>query len=244
MRLRSDLLRAWALATCGLVLAGCAATQPAPAPVPPPPPPPMPAPPPPPPPPAPAPAPQPDPADAAVRKLLNYHDHLRGLSPADLGQEIARLNGQVTANAQSASPATVLELSLALAQSRNSADLARAHSLLDPIVKSTRPELAPWQSIARLLSVRLGEQRRLEEQLDRQGALLREAQRNLQMTNDKLEALKAIERSLTARPPAAPSSRPRAAAPAAAPLPAPAPAPAAPAAPPAVPAPAPAPKAP
>lgn len=240
MRLRSDLLRAWALATCGLVLAGCAATQPAPAPVPPPPPPPMPAPPPPPPP-APAPAPQPDPADAAVRKLLNYHDHLRGLSAADLAQEVARLNGQVTANAQSASPATVLELSLALAQSRNNGDLARAHSLLDPIIKSTRPELAPWQSIARLLSVRLGEQRRLEEQLDRQGALLREAQRNLQMTNDKLEALKAIERSLTARPPAAPSSRPRPAAPAASTQPAPAPAPAAPAA---VPAPAPAPKAP
>ena len=82
------------------------------------------------------------------------------------------------------------------------------------------------------------------EQLDRQGALLREAQRNLQMTNDKLEALKAIERSLTARPPAAPTSRPRAAAPASSPLPAPAPAPVAPAAPPAVPAPAPAPKAP
>lgn len=205
MRLRTDLLRVWVPAGASLLLAACTLVQPAPAPVPPPPPAPAPVPPPPPPPP---PAPQVDPADAAARRLLAYHEQLRQMSPAELGQELTRMNALVAANAQSASPSVVLELSLALAQSRNNGDLARAAALLDPIVKSSNPDLAPWQPLARLLSARFIEQRKLEEQLDRMGAQLREVQRNLTQTNDKLEALKAIERSLTARPPAAPVKPP------------------------------------
>jgi hypothetical protein len=130
------------------------------------------------------------------------------MSPAELGQELTRMNALVAANAQSASPSVVLELSLALAQSRNNGDLARAAVLLDPIVKSTNPDLAPWQPLARLLSARFVEQRKLENELERQGAQLRDAQRNLTQTNDKLEALKNIERSLTARPPSAPVKPP------------------------------------
>jgi hypothetical protein len=104
----------------------------------------------------------------------------------------------------------VLELSLALSQTRSNGDLARAVVLLDPLVKATAPELQPWQPLARLLQARFAEQRRVEEQLDRQGAQLRDAQRNLQQTNDKLEALKAIERSLTARPAIVPAPVPKA----------------------------------
>jgi len=210
MRLRTDLFRAWVPAGASLVLAACTVVQPAPAPVPPPPPAPAPVPPPP----APPPPPQVDPADAVARRLLAYHEQLRQMSPAELGQELTRMNALVVANAQSASPSVVMELSLALAQSRNNGDLARAAALLDPIVKSTNPDLAPWQPLARLLSARFVEQRKLEEQLERQGVQLREAQRNLTQTNDKLEALKAIERSLTARPPSAPVKPPMAAAPA------------------------------
>lgn len=205
MRLRTDLLRAWTLASGSLVLAACTLVQPVPAPVVPPPPAPVPVPPPPPPPPPP---PQVDPADAAARRLLAYHEQLRQMSPAELGQELTRMNALVAANAQSASPSVVLELSLALAQSRNNGDLARAAVLLDPIVKSTNPDLAPWQPLARLLSARFVEQRKLENELERQGAQLRDAQRNLTQTNDKLEALKNIERSLTARPPSAPVKPP------------------------------------
>jgi len=210
MRLRTDLFRAWVPAGASLVLAACTVVQPAPAPVPPPPLAPAPVPPPP----APPPPPQVDPADAVARRLLAYHEQLRQMSPAELGQELTRMNALVVANAQSASPSVVMELSLALAQSRNNGDLARAAALLDPIVKSTNPDLAPWQPLARLLSARFVEQRKLEEQLERQGVQLREAQRNLTQTNDKLEALKAIERSLTARPPSAPVKPPMAAAPA------------------------------
>ena len=100
-------------------------------------------------------------------------------------------------------PAATLELALALSQTRNPADTGRALALLDPIAKSPSPEQQPWQGLARLLQMRLGEQRRLEEQLDRQGKELRESQRNVQQLNEKLEALKAIERSLNNRVPAA-----------------------------------------
>jgi|GEM_PF-523909 len=223
MRPRTDLLRAWALAGGSLALAACTALQPAPPPAPVPPPPPAPAPVPPPPPPPPPPV--VDPSEGVARRLLAYNEQLRQMSQAELGQELTRLNALVSANAQAASPQLVMELSLALTHARNNGDIARAAALLDPIVKSTNPDIAPWQPLARLLSVRLVEQRKLEEQLDRQGLQLREAQRNLQQTNDKLEALKAIERSLTARPPSAPvkpAAPPPPPAPSAPPAPAPA----------------------
>jgi hypothetical protein len=202
--------RRWpAAGAIALLLAACSAFQP---------PPPVPAAPPPAPPPAPAPveppappppaAPQPDPADAVARRLLAYHEQLRQFSPPELAQDITRLNAMIAANTSAASPSMVLELALALSVTRNPGDLARAVTLLDPLVRSTAPELAPWQPLARLLMGRLADQRRLEDQLERQSAQLRDAQRNLLQTNEKLEALKAIERSLNARPAGAASTPP------------------------------------
>jgi len=86
-----------------------------------------------------------------------------------------------------------------LAQTRNSADTARALGLVEPIARNPTPEQQPWQALARLLHARIAEQRRLEDQLERQGAQLRESQRSVQQLNEKLEALKAIERSLNNR---------------------------------------------
>ncbi|MBC7955050.1 MAG: hypothetical protein H7Y33_04150, partial [Cytophagales bacterium] len=124
----------------------------------------------------------------------------------DLANEVTRLSGVVSATATAAPADTVLELSLALAQQRNPGDLARAVALLEPISKSSAPELAPWQPLARLLLGRVVEQRRLEDQLTREATQRREQQRSLQQLSEKLEALKAIERSMTARPPGANAS--------------------------------------
>jgi aryl-alcohol dehydrogenase-like predicted oxidoreductase len=132
--------------------------------------------------------------------LLAYHDQLRQLSSGELSQEITRINATIAANAQAASPAQVLELALALVQNRANADVTRALAVLDPLVRSTAPELVPWQPLARLLMARLSDQRRMEELLERQTNTLRETQRNLLQTSEKLEALKAIERSLNAKP--------------------------------------------
>jgi hypothetical protein len=161
----------------------------------------------PPPPPAPAPPPAPpvpaaDATDLASRRLLFFHDQLRAMQPNEVLAEVTRLNAQLGSAPPASMPPQALELALALAQLRNNGDLARALGLIDPIVRSTAPELQPWQPIARLLAARVAEQRRLEEQLDRQGQALRESQRNVQQLNEKLEALKAIERSLNNRAPA------------------------------------------
>lgn len=178
----------------------------------------------------PAPAPPPEPADVAARRFLAYHEQIRQMSPNDLANEINRLNGVVSATATAAPADAVLELALALAQQHNGGDLARAVALLEPLTKSSAPELAPWQPLARLLLARVVEQRRLEELVARESARNRDQQRTLQQLNEKLEALKAIERSMTSRPAGVPPAPPGAAAPP--PASAPAPAPAAPAAPP------------
>jgi hypothetical protein len=199
-----------------LALAGCAPLKPpvqAPAPVvvPPPAPAPQPAPPPP----APAPAPAvPEPADAAARRLLLYNEQLRQLPAAELANEINRLNGALGTASPVQAPAVTVELALALAQTRNPADTVRALALLDPIARTPSADQQPWQALARLLVARIGEQRRLEEQLERQAGALRESQRNVQQLNEKLEALKAIERSLNNRPPTAPTPPAASAAPA------------------------------
>jgi hypothetical protein len=158
--------------------------------------------------PPPAPAP-PDPADAAdlaSRRFLAYHDQVRQMPANDLANEITRLSALVSASPTSAPADSVLELSIALAQQHNGGDLARAIALLEPLTKSSASELAAWQPLARLLLGRVAEQRRLEDQLAREAAQRREQQRSLQLLNEKLEALKAIERSMTTRPPGAPAA--------------------------------------
>lgn len=138
------------------------------------------------------------PADAAARQLLAQHERLLKLSAAELGQEVApREDAKLT-------PAAATQLALALALHRGNGDLARAQGLLDQVLRDPTPEALPWQPLARLLQGRLAEQRRLEEQIDKLNQQardsLRDNQRRLDQLNEKLEALKAIERSLNTRP--------------------------------------------
>ena len=213
------LIRFGTLASCTLTLAACVpfqhpapppavpAAAPAPAPAPPPPPPVV-------------VIQQPDQADAAARRFLAYHEQIRQMSPNDLASEINRLNGVVSATATAAPADVVLELALALSQQHNGGDVPRAVALLEPLTRSSAPELQPWQGLARLLLGRVLEQRRLEDLLEKQNQQRREQQRNLQQLNEKLEALKAIERSMTTRPAGAgvaPASSPPAASAASAP---------------------------
>jgi hypothetical protein len=134
------------------------------------------------------------PGDLVSRRLLAYHDQLRALSPGDLIQEIARLSALPVA------PDISLELALALMQTRNGGELNRAIGLVDPLIKGNLPEQRQWQPFARLLLARLLELRRLEDLLDKRSQELRDSQREVRQLNEKLEALKAIERSLAPRP--------------------------------------------
>ncbi len=139
-------------------------------------------------------------ADLAARRLLDYHEQLRQMSPAEVTAEVARLGTRVSAAGAAGTPDVVLALALALAQEHNPGDLARAESLLQPLADATSPETLPWQPMARLLAQTVAEQRRLEDLLDQQFVQRRDTARTIQQLTEKLEALKAIERSMAARP--------------------------------------------
>jgi hypothetical protein len=136
--------------------------------------------------------------------MLTYADKLRALQPPDIAAEINRLGDPGDA------PAAQMQLALALAQTRVPADLARALGLLQRVINHPAPEAQSLQPLARALAARYQEQRRVEDDRDRQAQQLRESQRRIEQLNDRLEALRAIERSFT-RPnaPGQPPNGPR-----------------------------------
>ncbi|MFT4241664.1 MAG: hypothetical protein QM569_05205 [Acidovorax sp.] len=185
-------LRVLAAACLAAVLGGCQAVRPRPAEAPPPPPPaavviavPAPA--------EAAPPPAAAPTADPVAQALARADAIARLAPAELGREIARLG-----DSEDAAPENPLLLAVALAQTRQPADTARALGLVQRVLgNAAAPALHP---LARLLESRLLQQRRLEDQLDKQAQQLREAQRRNEQLNERLEAVRAIERSLSTRP--------------------------------------------
>ncbi|MDM0038355.1 hypothetical protein QTH89_18135 [Variovorax sp. J22G21] len=145
---------------------------------------------------------------APIAMMLAYADKVRPLNGNDLAAEIARLGDPAD------SPTTQMQLALALAQTRVSADLARAAGLMQRVMANPSPEAQALHPLARALTSRYFEQRRVEDDRDRQAQQVRDAQRRIDQLNDRMEALRAIERSF-ARPNTPPAAAP--AAPAAAP---------------------------
>ena len=139
--------------------------------------------------------------DYAARHLLGTQDRLAALNTADLTAEASHpLEG--------ASVEQQVDQALAMSMTHNPGDLARAQGVIDQVLHNNTPQADPWRSLARLLAYRLGEQKRAEDAVERGAQQLRDAQRDNQRklddANAKLEALKAIERSLNTRqsPPA------------------------------------------
>jgi hypothetical protein len=144
--------------------------------------------------------------DLAARHLLATEDRLSALNTADLTAEAGRTPDATSIEAQ-------MDQALALSRTHNPGDLVRAQALLDLVLHNNAPQADPWRSLARLLAYRLGEQKRAEDAVERGNQQLRDSQRDnqrkLDEVNSKLEALKAIERSLNTRQlPAASSPKP------------------------------------
>ncbi|MDV7398501.1 hypothetical protein RZS08_44255, partial [Arthrospira platensis SPKY1] len=78
-------------------------------------------------------------------------------------------------------------------------ETARALGLLQRLQASATAEAEALRPLARLLADLLSNQRRLEEQVDRHAAQLRDAQRRIDRLGERLEAMRAIERSLGPR---------------------------------------------
>lgn len=134
---------------------------------------------------------------------LAYAERLRTLSPAELASEQAQIGDPGNA------PERMMQLALLLSQTHVPVDTARALGLLQRLSASNAPEAVELRPLARLLGGRLLEARRLEDQADRQAQQLREAQRRIEVLNDRLEAMRAIERSLTPLAPRPGGGRPQ-----------------------------------
>ncbi|PLY41434.1 hypothetical protein CSZ94_15930 [Janthinobacterium sp. ROICE36] len=131
-------------------------------------------------------------ADPQLTELLAYQSALRLMTPSELVK--AQLD---LAKADHASHNTIRRAMLQ-ATLRGAGDLARAQALLEPLVTAKDAQLlAP---LAQLLSSQYGELRRQEESIDKLNSQLRDTQRRIDLLNEKLEALKNIERSLSVRP--------------------------------------------
>jgi hypothetical protein len=138
------------------------------------------------------------PVPDVITALLTYAERLRVLNPADLAAEIVVLGdpGNV--------PLRQMQLALALMHTHQPVDTARALGLVQRVVGHPGPESLQLKPLARLMAERLSEMRRLEETTERQTQQLRESQRRIEQLNERLEAMRAIERSLNSRPSAAP----------------------------------------
>lgn len=144
-------------------------------------------------------------SDRASRRVLEFQTHLATLKEAALRAEIASLSADV-GNTPTQTPELSLDLAMALAQEGEPGDLSRALGLLHTLNLSAEPVVQPWQGLTRFLFSLITQQNTLQEQLNQEVALRLDAQKNLQLTSDKLEALKAIERSLGSRTPTPPTS--------------------------------------
>lgn len=153
--------------------------------------------------------------DKAARHLLAYQETLSRLPTADLSRELGRL-GDGASSIQA-----TMDLALVLGLTRVPGDIAKAQLLLDQVLGNPSPEAQAWHGLARLLAARYADQRRAEDQNERLNQQLRDAQRDnqrkLDQINEKLEALKSIERSLNTRNNAAPAPQASSAKPAAKP---------------------------
>jgi hypothetical protein len=132
-------------------------------------------------------------ATEVILRMLAYADRARRMQPAELSQEVTRLGDVVR-------PTEQVQLALVLSQLHQLPELIRAQELLARVLANTGSEAQTLQPLVGLLASRFGEQRRVEDQLEKQTQQTREVQRRLDQTNERLEALKAIERSLTNRP--------------------------------------------
>lgn len=132
---------------------------------------------------------------ANIAVLLELHERLRALPPAELAAHITAQGdpGNV--------PQRLMELGLALSNTHQPPDTARALGLMQRVVSHPSPDSVPLKPLARLMAARLLDQRRLEEAIDRHSQQLRESQRRIDLLNERLEAMRAIERSLIPRPP-------------------------------------------
>ena len=133
-------------------------------------------------------------ADPKLTELLAYQASVRAMSSSELVKaqlELARADH---------APHNTIRRAMLQATLRTPGDLARAQTLLDSITQATSDEAKLLAPLAQFLSGQYADLRRQDEAVERLNGQVREAQRRNDQLNEKLEALKNIERSLSVRP--------------------------------------------
>ncbi len=140
-------------------------------------------------------------ASGPVGAMLAYADKVRPLGAPELANELSRLGDLIE------TPTTQMQTAIVLAQTRVPADLVKALGLMQRVTTNPSAEAQPLQPLARTLAARYSEQRRVEDDREKQAQQLRDSQRRIDQLNDRIEALRAIERSF-ARPNTPPAAAP------------------------------------
>jgi hypothetical protein len=122
--------------------------------------------------------------------LWVYYRSLRRLSQQELARELQALN------ARQGGTMLAMEKALALGLTHDSTDLVRAQVQLNNVLMATDADTSGFKPLAELLYGNYAEMRRLAESAEKANQQSRENQRRLDQLNEKLEALKNIERTL------------------------------------------------
>ena len=132
--------------------------------------------------------------DPQLTELLAYQGALRLMTPSEL------VKAQLDLAKADHAPSNTIRRAMLQASVRGAGDLARAQALLEPLLTATGKDAQLLAPLVQLLSGQYAELRRQDENIDKLNGQLRDAQRRIEQLNEKLEALKNIERSLSVRP--------------------------------------------
>lgn len=133
-------------------------------------------------------------ADPKLAELLAYQASLRAMSSSEL------VKAQLELSRADHAPYNTIRRAMLQATLRTPGDLARAQTLLDSITQASSEEAKLLAPLAQFLSGQYADLRRQDETVERLNGQVRDAQRRNDQLNEKLEALKNIERSLSVRP--------------------------------------------
>ena len=133
-------------------------------------------------------------ADPTLTELLAYQASVRAMSSSEL------VKAQLELSRADHAPQNTIRRAMLQATLRTPGDLTRAQTLLDSITQASSDEAKLLAPLAQFLSGQYADLRRQDEAVERLNGQVREAQRRNDQLNEKLEALKNIERSLSVRP--------------------------------------------
>lgn len=139
---------------------------------------------------------------ADVVELIGYHQRIRGMNGEELAAEYA---AATQAFAKQKSDAARLRLAMLLSLPGASfRDDGRAVALAEELASRKGADSAPLRALAALIAANVSEQRRQEDRNQKLSQRVQEEEKRADALQQKLDGLKAIEKSMLSREPTKP----------------------------------------